>query len=138
MKDLKIIFDGDSSTIDLGAIVDDKNLYEQKVLVNMVTENGSDKVFPNRGTKLLIDSINGKVYSKTGTVHVGNFAALDTIYFIRSTDPADIDGAAYTLSDINVSSISYNNNDHVLNLSVQISYTDETSTEVVADLPTLS
>lgn len=138
MKDLKIIFDGDASTIELNALVEDKNLYEQKVLVNMVTENGSDKIFPSRGTKMLADSINGKVYNRTGTVHIGNFAALDTIYFIRSTDPADIAEENYTLRDINVDGISYNSKDHALNMSVQIVYKDETTTEVVADLPTLS
>jgi biotin carboxylase len=138
MRDIKIIFDGDASTIDLNSLVEDKNLYEQKVLVNMVTENGSDKIFPSRGTKMLADSINGKVYSRTGTVHIGNFAALDTIYFIRSTDPEDIAEENYTLRDINVDGISYNSKDHALNMSVQIVYKDETTTEVVADLPTLS
>lgn len=138
MRDLKIIFDGDTSTIDFNSLVEDKNLYEQKVLINMVTENGSDKIFPNRGTKMLADSINGKVYSRTGTVHIGNFAALDTIYFIRSTDPEDIAEENYTLRDINVDGISYNSKDHALNMSVQIVYKDETTTEVVADLPTLS
>lgn len=138
MKDLKIIFDGDASTIELNGLVEDKNLYEQKVLVNMVTENGSDKIFSSRGTKILADSMNGKVYSRTGAVHIGNFAALDTIYFIRSTDPEDIAEENYTLRDINVDGISYNSKDHALNMSVQIVYKDETTTEVVADLPTLS
>lgn len=137
MKDLKITFFGDSTTINLDEKVEDKNLYEQKVLINMVTERGSDPVYEYRGTRLLADAINGKVYSKTGTTHVGNFAALDTIYFIRSTDPEDITNASYTLNDVNVESISYNNIDNVLNLSVQVVYKDETSTEVVADLPTL-
>lgn len=138
MKDLKIIFNGDASTIDLNDTVEDKNLYEQKVLINLVTANGTDKVFPTRGTRLLADSIYGRVYSKTGAVHVGNFAALDTIYFIRSTDPKDLQNEPYTINDVNVYTISYNNQENVLNLSVQVVYKDKTSTEVVADLPALS
>lgn len=138
MKDLKISFNGDASTIKLNETVDDKNLYEQKVLINLVTARGSDRVFPSRGTKLLADSIYGRVYSKTGAAHVGNFAALDTIYFIRSTDPKDIQNADYLINDVNVYTISYNNQEHVLNMSVQVVYKDNTSTEVVAELPTLS
>jgi hypothetical protein len=138
MKDVKIIFNGDASTINLTEEVNDKNLYEQKVLINMVTEKGSDPVYADRGTDLLADSIRGKVYSRSGTIHVGNFAALDTIYFIRNTEPSYVKGEPYTLQDINVSGISYNNEDNVLNLSVQVIYTDETSTEIIADLPALS
>lgn len=138
MKDLKIILKGDDSTIDLNSIVEDKMLYEQKALVNMVTTKGSDPVFEDRGTDLLIDAIRGKAYSRSGIIHIGNFAALDTIYFIHSTDPEEIAEAEYTIDDINVTGIAYNNTDNVLNLSVQIIYTDGTSTETVADLPALS
>lgn len=138
MKDVKIIFSGDSSTINLTEEVRDKNLYEQKVLVNMVTEKGSDAIHPDRGTDLLADSIRGKVYSRSGTIHVGNFAALDTIYFIRNSEPIDEKGKPYTLQDINVTGISYDNADNVLNLSVQVIYMDDTTTEIVADLPALS
>lgn len=138
MKGLRIILDGADSTISFNEIVEDKNLYAQKALVNMVTENGSDKIFPTRGTKMLAESINGKVYSRTGIVHIGNFAALDTLYFIRSTDPTEVLGEPYTISNIDVDGISYNNKDHALSFSVQITYKDETSTEVVADLPALS
>lgn len=138
MKDLKIILKGDESTIDLNSIVEDKMLYEQKALVNMVTTKGSDPVFEDRGTDLLIDAIRGKAYSRSGIIHIGNFAALDTIYFIHSTDSEEVAEAEYTIDDINVTGISYNNTDNVLNLSVQIIYTDGTSTETVADLPALS
>ena len=138
MKGLRIILDGINSTISFNEIVEDKNLYAQKALINMVTENGSDMIFPDRGTKMLAESISGKVYNRTGIVHVGNFAALDTMYFIRSTDPADVLGEPYTINNIDVDGISYNNKDHALSFSVQITYKDETTTEVVADLPTLS
>ena len=138
MKDIKIILNGDASTIDLNSMVEDKLLYEQKALVNMVTTKGSDPVFEARGTDLLIDAIRGKAYSRSGIIHIGNFAALDTIYFIHNTDAEDIADAAYTIDDINVTGISYNNVDNVLNLSVQVIYTDGTSTETVADIPALS
>lgn len=138
MKDLKFILDGDKSTIDLNSAVEDKNLYEQKALVNMVTVKGSDPIYPDRGTDLLQDAIYGKVYSRTGTIHVGNFAALDTIYFIRSTDPEDIYGESFTIRDINVEGLSYTNTTNTLNLAVQLIYTDGTSTEAVADISTLS
>lgn len=137
MKDIKVIFKGDASEIDLTGEVVDKNLYEQKVLINMVTAQGSDPTYPDRGTNLLLDSIRGKVYSKSGTIHVGNFAALDTIYFLRGTDYEDLYEAPFTVRDINVSTISYNNAENVLHLSVQVTYADATSTEIVADIPEL-
>lgn len=138
MKDLKIILNGDKTTIDLNAITEDKNLYEQKVLVNMATSKGSDYIYEDRGTDLLRDAIYGKVYSQSGTVHIGNFAALDTIFFIRSTDPEELDGSDFTVNDINVTGISYVNATHTLNLSVQVIYADDTQTETVAEVSALS
>lgn len=138
MRDIKIILNGDNSTIDLNSIVEDKLLYEQKALVNMVTVNGSDPIFADRGTDLLRDAIYGKVYSSSGTIHIGNFAALDTIYFIKSTDSESVADADYTINDINVGGISYSNATNTLNLSVQVVYDDGTYTETVADITALS
>lgn len=137
MKDIKLILDGDASTIDLSAEVEDKNLYEQKVLVNMVTAQGSDPVYPDRGTTMLIDSIRGQAYNRAGIIHIGNFAALDTISFIKGTDPEEVASEDFTVRDINVSTISYNNTTNTLSLSVQLTYADETTTEVIAETPAL-
>lgn len=138
MKDLKIILNGDKTTIDLNAAVEDKNLYEQKVLVNMVTVKGSDYIYEDRGTDLLQDAIYGKVYNRASAIHAGNFAALDTIFFIRSTDPEDVVGSDFTVTDINVTGISYVNSTNTLNLSVQVIYEDTTQTETVAEVSALS
>lgn len=137
MKDIKLILAGDASTIDLTSTVEDKNLYEQKALVNMVTVQGSDPIYSDRGTTMLIDSIRGKAYNRAGIIHMGNFAALDTISFIKSTDQDDIATEDFTIKDINVSAIAYNNNTNTLSLSVQLTYTDATTTEVIAVTPAL-
>lgn len=138
MKDLRIIFNGGASTIDLQQEVENKDLYVQKVLINMVTVKGSDPIYEERGTDLLADSINGKVYSRSGAMHVGNFAALDTIYFIRSQNPDYVTTEPYIVRDVDVDGIAYNNKNHSLSMSVQVSFADDTSTEAVADLPALS
>lgn len=137
MKDLKVVFSGDNSYIDLFSTVEDKNLYEQKALINLVTENGSDKLYDNRGTTLLMDSIRGAVYNKAGTVHVCNFAALDTLFFMKDVEYQDVLGADFTLKDINMDIISYSNTTNTLNVSVQFVFNDDTESNVVADIPTL-
>ena len=99
----------------LNETVEDKECIMQKYLINSVTSKNTDKIFPERGTDLLKGAIGGAVIDAQAAMHLGNFAALDTLYFcsyeetpsifdsdmyVNNFDlkPADYDGTTNTLS----------------------------------------
>lgn len=89
MRDIRIQFYGDKGTcFKLKEKVEGKQLYKQKYLINTATSKNTDKIFPDRGTNLLAQSLGGKVLSGSGAYHVGNFAATDTIYFCSYEEQA--------------------------------------------------
>lgn len=135
MKDIRINFWGGNSTIALTEEVEGKNLYEQKALVNIVTEQGSDTLYPDRGTTMLRDSIQGKVFSYSGATHVGNFAALDTLFFITGNEYEDVKDSdtENLITDMDVIIKDYNNTNGTLSANVRFQFRDETVAEVVAD-----
>ena len=60
----------------------------QNAVVHLLTSEGSDPVFPDRGTTLLRDAVRGAVVNRQGAEHVANFAALDTLFFMRQHELA--------------------------------------------------
>lgn len=65
----------------------------QNALVNIGTAQGSDPVFPDRGTDLQKDAVEGRLIDLNAAQHSSNFAAVDTLAFLRSyTSPDDSTG----------------------------------------------
>ena len=80
MRAVAIDFTGGYTTrINFRREVSGKSLQEQKYLINVATNAGSDPVFPKRGTKLLDSAIGGALMSINGLTD--GFAAVDTVYF---------------------------------------------------------
>jgi len=62
----------------------------QNALVNVSTDQGSDPIYPDRGTNLLLDGVSGRLINNTWANHSANFAAVQTLVFCQSVDdPAD-------------------------------------------------
>lgn len=80
MRAVAVDFTGGYTTrINFKREVTGKALQEQKYLVNVATNAGSDPIFPKRGTKLLDSAIGGALMSLNGLTD--GFAAVDTVYF---------------------------------------------------------
>ena len=71
------------ATFDLSSYVTDLNALAQNTLIHTITQEGSDKLNPTRGTTLVKDSWAGTTYSVSGLIHIANFAALDTATYIN-------------------------------------------------------
>lgn len=147
MRDIKLILKGDNSTIDLTSSVSGKSNNEQKCLVNLVTENGSDTLYPDRGTTLLIDSINCLAYDRIEATHIANFAALDTEFFVNgvayTTDDVEYDDDEEipeienpdSIWEINLNPVAIDAYRGIMDMTVKIKFVDETETEDIASVP---
>lgn len=58
----------------------------QQCGINIGTDAGSDVLYPTAGTSILLDALSGKLFNETLAQHSANFAALDTLYFVRQYD----------------------------------------------------
>lgn len=161
MRDIKLILKGDDSYIDLTSSVEGKSNTEQKCLVNLVTENGSDSLYPARGTTLLADSINGLAYDKMEAIHVANFAALDTEFFLNDVryvpevvvsekvtykTVGDLKVPDFTtlkldqtdpteLYELTLTPVEVDSVKSIMSLTVQLKFADETTTQAIAEVP---
>lgn len=140
-KDLKLVINGENDTyIDLTRSVDGYLKKAQNCLVVSVTSEGSDKVFPEKGTQLLKGSVG--VYNLVNpnyVSHLGNFAALNTISFVKDMEMNKLNilkgiyGEAYetpvTVSDINITLNEYLKTVGKVNFDHVVYFSDGTSTQ---------
>lgn len=90
MKTLKIMFSKNGASFDLGApLYGEFECSVQNALVNIATLQGSDYVFPEKGTTIYKSALNGSLVDLNAARHAANFAALDTFLFLRDTDYLD-------------------------------------------------
>lgn len=85
MRGIAVNFNGSNSSIS-NKIVEGIQLTSQKCLLNMATEAGMDRLYPTRGVDILSKAVAGAITDNNIAQHLGNFAALDTIFFVRETD----------------------------------------------------
>lgn len=75
----------------------------QNALVNLGTRQGSDPVFPERGTGLQADAAGGRLVDLMSAQHSANYAASDTVFFTRDfqekTDPDALAGVKLEPAD---------------------------------------
>lgn len=138
MKDIKVVMNGkDETYIDLTTSVEGKDASRQQCLINLATIQGTDPLYEDRGTELIPGTLSGLTIDNNEMIHVANFAATDTIYFIPAhkyceeednyvAEPTDIDALTLTISD-------YDAIGSVAGIEVVIAFNDETvETETVA------
>lgn len=63
----------------------------QNVMVNLLTDSGSDVLFEDRGTDLFRTALNGGIFNFRSASHACNFAAVDALFFSREYEMADPD-----------------------------------------------
>ena len=91
LKGIKIVFDPDSkATIDWSAPVTGFDATVQCVLSHLGTTEGSDPIFPERGTSLLTYGLVGRLGSIREAVHECNFASVKSKDFIEDHTPPEI------------------------------------------------
>jgi len=88
MKSLKLQFRREGATLVTDEIVEDRDATIQACLVNFATYSGSDPVHTKRGTDLLKRAVTGLLISSQEAMHACNFAAVDTLFFVRAEEHA--------------------------------------------------
>ncbi len=129
MKDIRIKFEGsDGTQLVLDKTVEGKSLLEQKYLMNTATTQGTDKIYPNRGTKLLQQAIGGTIVDWNAAMHTGNFAAIDTSYFCTYEEHPAIYNSDIYVSNYQLVPAIYDNTTRTLSFRASFTFNDGTST----------
>lgn len=89
IEGIKITFTEDGARLNWGERVSGLYATAQKALVNLGTQEGSARVHPDRGTGLPAAVGSGGLLDLASAQHAGNFAALDTLFFLRATGVTD-------------------------------------------------
>ena len=85
MKGVRINFQGDKVKLDYQNPLELKiDCMAQNAVVNTATPEGSDKIFPTRGTNLVKKVFSGQVFNETSANHAGNFAAVKSRNFVNA------------------------------------------------------
>lgn len=129
MRDIRVQFDGESGTrILLNESVEGKMLMQQKYLINTGTSKGTDKIFPQRGTDLMAGAIGGSIIDSVAAEHLGNFAALDTLYFCSYEEHPDIYNGNTYVREFSLTPSDYNNFTRTLSFTAKFKFKDDTET----------
>jgi hypothetical protein len=90
MRGLALDFTGNGAVLSLSSQVEGRAADVQAVLVNVVTESGSDPAYPDRGTNLRRSLRNGGPAGWVEAAHAANFAALATLAFMGRFASGDV------------------------------------------------
>jgi hypothetical protein len=85
MRGVALIFGEAGPTFGTAAVVGFEATV-QNALVNLGTRQGTDPLYPERGTTLQKDASAGKLVELNSAQHASNFAASDTLFFLRDFD----------------------------------------------------
>lgn len=89
-KSLTLRFDaGGEMTLITDQQVSGMEAVVQNAMVNLLTDAGTDSLFPARGTELFRTALSGGVFNFRSASHACNFAAVDTLFFSREYEVAD-------------------------------------------------
>lgn len=89
-KGLKIDFTENGPTLNAREAVSGYDSVLQNLAVNTATTNGTDLLYPQKGTTILSEVLRYGYVSESRVQHQANFAALNTKVFHRVTKPADV------------------------------------------------
>ncbi len=90
MEGLAIDFERTGAVLDVLSKVSDFGTIVQNGLVNIGTITGTDPLFNTRGTQLYNSGVVGALTTYNDAYHAANFAALDTTFFLKSSDYAEV------------------------------------------------
>ena len=108
MKGLKFTFGDSGGYLEPDQQVQDVQCVIQNAMINIGTIKGSDTVFPEKGTDLLLQAVRNGIPSVTQAQHYANYAAVDTLFFSRDTDIVTTDDSIQQIL-LTPSSLSRNN-----------------------------
>lgn len=89
MNSLKINFGRGGAEMKFDETVAEFDATIQAALVNIATDRGSATAHPARGTNLLREAVSGRLVGEQAAQHAVNFAAIDTLFFVRENEPID-------------------------------------------------
>lgn len=89
LEGLSVEFVASGARLDFSSRVSGFGTLAQNGLVNIGTVRGSDPVFPDRGTRLYRSGVVGEITNYNTAYHASNFAAMDTMFFLRRSDYVD-------------------------------------------------
>lgn len=136
MTDVKVYFNGeDGASIDLTRRVEGKHLYSQKALINVGTEQGTDPLYEERGTTLMTEAIGGYAATDNGALHMGNFAALDTLSFLEENEYESALDDTDRIRDMDLHTIEYDEETEILSYGATFFFRDGTQTTSIETLP---
>lgn len=113
MKGLKIIFEKGNARIDTAQSVTDFDSTVQNAMVTISTQRGSSRIFPSKGTRILKNSLEGKIYGMTRANHEAQAAGLQTLFFSREYETSG--DATVKLGRVYLYPVSYEGNSLKLN-----------------------
>jgi hypothetical protein len=114
MRGVKIDFTGDQPVFDFTDTVQDFDTTVQNALVNLGTMINSDLLYPDRGTYLMLDAVQGRMVNLQWANNSANFAAIKTIVFSQNND---LVGNPFILQTLTLTANVYNINQLTLNVS---------------------
>lgn len=91
MTGLKVQFTDSGLNLVPDQAVDGSMTTAQNALVNIGTSKNSDWAYPERGTDLLQSAVRDGIPTQTTARHYANFAAVDTLFFLRDTEAKTTD-----------------------------------------------
>lgn len=104
MRTTVVDFTGGSPRLELNRSITGFAGSAQRCLINLGTRKGTDPVYEDRGTDLLLDAVSGRMIDANAAQHSANFAAADTYFFSRTFD---LPGDAAALASVALTATQY-------------------------------
>jgi hypothetical protein len=105
MRGVTINFFGVAPVFDFTDTVKNFDATVQNALVNLGTNIGSDPLYPDRGTYIMKDALQGAMINLQGANHSANFAAMHTMVFSKATE---IPSNPFGLQNLDVGASTFN------------------------------
>lgn len=135
MHDIRVRFNGEYDTVfDLKNKVEGKDLYMQKYMINLATDNGSDPLYSTRGTTLMQEAIGGILLSDNAIAHAGNFAALDSRLFVTGEEYSAVRLSPDLVTDCILEAQDTDNNSGTITYNVRFTFADGTETDTTLNI----
>lgn len=103
----------------------------QNALANIGTRRGTDRIFPEKGTDILLNAVQGKIVGLNVANHEAQLAAIDTLFFSREYETTTDDNVK--LGQVFMDELTYEGN----KLKIATGFTNFTQTISVGTITLL-